>query len=83
MAGFAFETIGVDRLEARASVIDPRSVGLLRKIGAVREARLRRSFVRGDLALDDDLWAILKADWRGVRATPGNRTIHETASAVG
>ncbi len=83
MAGFAFETLGVDRLEARASGIDPRSVGLLRKLGAVREAHLRRSFVRGDEALDDGLWAILKADWRGARATAENRTKRETVFAVG
>jgi RimJ/RimL family protein N-acetyltransferase len=83
MAGFAFDTLGVERLEARASGIDPRSVGLLRKIGAVREAHLRRSFVRGDEVLDDDLWAILEADWRGARATTDIRTMHEKVSAAG
>ena len=65
MVAFAFDTLGVHRLEARASGVDPRSTGLFRKIGAVREARLRRSFVLGSDVLDDDLWAILKSDWRG------------------
>jgi len=83
MAGFAFETLGVERLEARASGIDPRSVGLLRRIGAVREAHLRRSFVRGDEALDDDLWAILEADWRAARAATDIRTMHEKVSGAG
>jgi RimJ/RimL family protein N-acetyltransferase len=64
MAAFAFDALGADRLEARASGIDPRSVGLLRKLGAVHEAHMRRSFIRGEEALDDDLWAILKDDWR-------------------
>jgi RimJ/RimL family protein N-acetyltransferase len=71
LAGFAFETLGVQRLEARASGIDPRSTGLFRKIGAVREARLRLSFVRGNEVLDDDLWTMLRGDWRGVRPVAG------------
>lgn len=65
MAGFAFDTLGVHRLESRASGIDPRSGGLMRKMGAVREAHLRQSFARGSDVLDDDLWAILEPDWRG------------------
>jgi RimJ/RimL family protein N-acetyltransferase len=65
---FAFDVLGVERLEARASGIDPSSIPLLRKLGAVREAHLRRSFVRGDQVLDDDLWTILKSDWRGAHA---------------
>lgn len=64
MAAFSFETLGVHRLEARSSGIDPRSVGLMRKVGAVREARLRQSFVHDGEIRDDDLWAILKSDWR-------------------
>jgi len=69
LAGFAFETLGVLRLESRASGIDPSSISLLRKLGAVREAHLRSSFVRGSEVLDDDLWTILKGDWRGAGAT--------------
>jgi RimJ/RimL family protein N-acetyltransferase len=65
MAGFAFGTLGAHRLEARTSGIDPRSIGLIHKTGAVREARLRQSFVRGSEVLDDHLWAILRRDWRG------------------
>jgi RimJ/RimL family protein N-acetyltransferase len=80
LAGFAFETLGVHRLEARASGIDPRSTGLFRKMGAVREAHLRLSFVRGNEVLDDDLWSILKPDWRGVH--PGRRR-RQVASATG
>jgi RimJ/RimL family protein N-acetyltransferase len=68
MAGFAFDTLDVGRLESRASGIDPASITLLRKLGAVREAHLRRSFVRGNEVLDDDLWTILKRDWRGAGA---------------
>jgi RimJ/RimL family protein N-acetyltransferase len=83
MAGFAFESVDVQRLEARTSAIDSRTVGLLRKIGAVREARLRRSFVLGDRALDDDLWAILKSDWRNTSAAADFRTHLKAVSAAG
>jgi len=73
MAGFAFERLGVHRLEVRASGIDPRSVRLLPKIGAVREARLRKSFARGDEVTDDDLWVIVKTDWQASRLPAGSR----------
>jgi RimJ/RimL family protein N-acetyltransferase len=64
-AGFAFETLGVNRLETRASGVNAGSVRLLRKLGAVREAHLRQSFAHGSEVVDDDLWAILKSDWHG------------------
>src|SRR5262249_17902767 len=43
---FAFETVGVHRLEARAAVRNGRGNGALRKIGAVQEGILRKSFYR-------------------------------------
>jgi ribosomal-protein-alanine N-acetyltransferase len=61
---FAFETIGVHRLEARAAVLNGRGNGALRKVGAVREGILRRSFLRDGQYLDQALWAILAEDWR-------------------
>ena len=61
---FAFETIGVHRLEARAAVQNGRGNAALRKVGAVREGVLRRSFLRHGQYLDQALWAILDEDWR-------------------
>src|SRR5688572_16398646 len=61
---FAFETIGVHRLEARAAVQNGRGNGALRKLGAVCEGVLRRSFLRNGQYLDQALWAILGEDWR-------------------
>jgi [ribosomal protein S5]-alanine N-acetyltransferase len=60
---FAFETIGVHRLEARASVANGRGNGALRKIGAVQEGVLRRSFLRNGEYHDQLLWSILAEDW--------------------
>ncbi|MCU0250392.1 MAG: GNAT family N-acetyltransferase [Vicinamibacterales bacterium] len=76
MAGFAFETLGVHRLETRASRISPGSISLLRKLGAVHEAHLRQSFVHGSEVVDDDLWAILKSDWPGRQIFSGARDNH-------
>ena len=60
---FAFETIGVHRMEARASVQNGRGNGALRKLGAVQEGVLRRSFLRHGQYHDQALWSILDADW--------------------
>jgi RimJ/RimL family protein N-acetyltransferase len=61
---FAFDTLGVHRLEARASVRNGRGNGALRKIGAVQEGVLRKSFLRNGEYQDQALWAILADDWR-------------------
>ncbi len=67
MVQFAFETVGVHRLEARAAVKNGRGNGALRKIGAVQEGVLRRSFLRNGEYLDQVLWSILDEDWMNAR----------------
>jgi ribosomal-protein-alanine N-acetyltransferase len=62
--GFAFETLGVRRLEARAAVRNGRGNGALRKIGAVLEGVLRRSFFRSGESLDQAMWSILRDEWQ-------------------
>jgi [ribosomal protein S5]-alanine N-acetyltransferase len=62
---FAFATIGVHRLEARAAVLNGRGNGALVKLGAVQEAILRKSFLRNGEFLDQVLYSILESDWRG------------------
>ncbi len=64
---FAFETLGVHRLEARAAVQNGRGNGALRKVGAVQEGILRKSFLRNGEYLDQVLYAIVKEDWRAGR----------------
>jgi RimJ/RimL family protein N-acetyltransferase len=64
---FAFETIGVHRLEARAAVRNGRGNGALQKIGAVQEGILRKSFLRNGEYLDQVLYAIVEDDWRASR----------------
>jgi RimJ/RimL family protein N-acetyltransferase len=61
---FVFETLGVHRLEARAAVRNGRGNSALRKLGAVPEGTLRRSFQRNGEYLDQTLYAIIEDDWR-------------------
>jgi len=64
---FAFDVIGARRLEARAAVANGRGNGALRKLGAVKEGVLRRSFQRHGQYHDQVLWGILAEDWRQQR----------------
>lgn len=64
---FAFETLGVHRLEARAAVRNGRGNGALLKLGAVQEVILRKSFLRNGEYLDQVLYAIVDDDWRASR----------------
>jgi RimJ/RimL family protein N-acetyltransferase len=66
---FVFETLGVHRLEARAAVRNGRGNGALRKLGAVAEGTLRRSFQRNGEYLDQTLYAIIEDDWRALGET--------------
>jgi len=63
-AGFAFDQLGTQRLEARAMVENARGNGALKKIGAVPEGILRSSFRRDGRLHDQILWSILESDWR-------------------
>lgn len=69
---FAFETLGVHRLEARAAVENGRGNGALAKIGAVKEGVLRRSFLRNGKYLDQALWSIVREDWYQAKAVWGS-----------
>ena len=68
---FSFETLRVHRLEARASVVNGRGNAALTKLGAIREATLRRSFHRDGVYHDQALWSILEDDWRQAKAVWG------------
>ncbi len=67
---FAFEQMGLHRLEARAAVQNGRGNGALAKLGAVKEAVLRESFERHGERLDQVLWGLVREDWRLARPLP-------------
>ena len=60
---FVFDEIGVHRLEARAAVANGRGNAALRKLGAISEGLLRKSFLRNGEYHDQVLWAIVADDW--------------------
>jgi RimJ/RimL family protein N-acetyltransferase len=64
---FGVDVVGSVRFEARAAVANGRGNGALRKIGAVQEGVLRRSFLRDGRYHDQLLWSILAEDWRLLR----------------
>jgi len=78
LVSFAFEQVGVHRLEARAAVRNGRGNGALRKIGAVQEGILRKSFLKNGEYLDQTLWTILDEDWQAKRrwVSEEGTTIH-------
>jgi RimJ/RimL family protein N-acetyltransferase len=65
---FALDVLGVRRLEARAAVANGRGNGALRKLGAVQEGVLRRSFLKNGQHLDQMLWSILAEEWEQTKA---------------
>ncbi|MEO7156233.1 MAG: GNAT family protein [Vicinamibacterales bacterium] len=73
---FAFDTLGVLRLEARAVVANGRGNGALRKLGAIQEGLLRRSFLKNGQFLDQVLWSILAEDWRQQESAWSSSLIH-------
>jgi RimJ/RimL family protein N-acetyltransferase len=73
---FIFNTLGVHRLEARSAVQNGRGNAALRKLGAVQEGILRRSFLRNGQYMDQALWSILAEEWRTVPQASVTTTIH-------
>ncbi len=76
LVSFAFETIGVHRLEARAAALNGRGNGALRKMGAVQEGVLRRGFCKDGRQMDQTLWSILADEWRQARETWAPARVH-------
>jgi len=64
MLDFAFDTMGVLRLEARSADVNQRGNGALRRLGAVSEGTLRGSFRQGERVGNHLMWSILASEWR-------------------
>ena len=74
VAAFAFEQMGVHRLEARAVVGNARGNRVLEKIGARGEAELRKAFNNKDPQF---LWAMVAEEWTPPEVTP--RSVFDAA----
>ena len=75
---FAFETVGVQRLEARSHVDNARANAAFRRIGAVLEGVLRETFERDGRRFDQCLWSILA----GERCPDGSRPTQESPNRI-
>src|SRR4051812_24791966 len=64
VAEFAFTTLKVNRLEARAVGQNGRGNGVLHKLGARPEANLARAFRKDGRAERQLLWSLREEDWR-------------------
>ena len=79
MTGFAFGTLGVVRLEARAAVDNARGNAALEKLGAVPEGVLRKCFLSNGEYRDHRMWSILADDWRAKNEDAAGRVAGEMA----
>ena len=73
---FGVDVLRTQRFEARAAVANGRGNGALRKIGAVQEGILRRSFLRDGRYHDQVLWSVLAEDWRLLRIGQAPALVH-------
>ncbi len=69
---FAFEAVGVRRLEARAAVVNGRGNGALKKLGATIESVLSSAFLCDGQLIDQYLWTLRECDWRRATSSYSN-----------
>jgi len=64
VAEFAFTTLNVNRIEARATECNARGQAALQKLGARPEASLSRAFRKENRCDTQLLWTLREEDWR-------------------
>jgi RimJ/RimL family protein N-acetyltransferase len=64
VAGFAFDRMGVHRLEGRAVEANSRGNAALQKLGAKPEGTLKLGFKRSDGYSTQIMWGLTAEDWR-------------------
>ena len=62
---FAFETIGVERVEFRADALNERSIAAMKSIGCIEEGILRQNCASVMGRRDSIVFSILKDEWFG------------------
>ena len=67
---FAFEQLGLHRLEADVDPRNDRSLRVLERLGFRREGRLRDRYFVGGERQDSVVLGLLASDWQGRRADP-------------
>ncbi len=62
--GYAFEKMGVNRLEAQHFSRNPASGRVMQKAGMTHEGRHREAVLKWDEYLDVEMYSILRREWR-------------------
>ncbi len=65
--GFAFDALGLHRLDADVDPRNARSLKLLERMGFAREGYLRESYRIGTEVTDSVILGLLRPEWRGPR----------------
>ena len=65
---YAFETLGLRRVEGRCVTRHPPSARVMEKAGMTREGHLRESFMKWGVYFDDYIYGITRAEWEAQRA---------------
>lgn len=70
LARFAFQTLGLHRLEADVDPRNARSIRALERLGFVREGHLRECYVLNGEVQDALLYGLLRREWQATNANP-------------
>ena len=68
MLTFAFDEMGLHRIEAVVDDVNERSKGLLRALGFAHEGTLRQRFFFRERFLDEHYFGLLRDEWRAASA---------------
>jgi RimJ/RimL family protein N-acetyltransferase len=67
---FGFETLGLNRIELKTSILNLKSQGAMLKIGAVKEGVLRSHMINEDgLVRDTAYFSFIAAEWPAIKET--------------
>ena len=67
---FGFETLDLNRIELKTSLLNLKSQGAMLKIGAVKEGILRRHMIAENGSIRDTVYfSFIKEDWPSIKAT--------------
>jgi RimJ/RimL family protein N-acetyltransferase len=69
MLRYAFETLGLNRVQATHFTRNPASGRVMQKLGMSHEGRSRQQFRKWDTFEDVERWAILRSEWEDSGAT--------------
>ena len=70
LLSFGFETLGLNRIELKTSLLNLKSQGAMLKIGAVKEGVLRRHSINEDGVVRDTVYfSFIKEEWRQIKST--------------